>query len=314
MRLNDASLILASDEKASDATATRQPELGCFTIPAGGRQVGWITFDDAGTNQIPKTFVFGLDSGFAANAAWSVESATVTGDGTGSSQATAPSPSSTPSVEGRSFALPTGNIVCAFAINRDADIATVVCDVLSLNRSASFNDTGQRLRVHPAGTIASDARTVPYGSSIHRLGFTCTSLKRGMRCVLDATRRGFLASRSGFAKVEGGDATRSTRVASAANGFTSPGGNIACHWYLSQRIVVCAVISAGKYGVVTSSGTNCIERAHHQYLFKAGPKLAYGASQTRFGIRCRSRARGIECANTRTGHGFLLSRGVQVRT
>jgi hypothetical protein len=40
----------------------------------------------------------------------------------------------------------------------------------------------------------------------------------------------------------------------------------------------------------------------------AGRELRYGESVRRGRFRCRSRRSGMRCVNTRTGHGFALSR------
>ena len=108
--------------------------------------------------------------------------------------------------------------------------------------------------------------------------------------------------------------------ASAAVSFHSPSGNIRCviaasaltrcdithrNWRPPPKPRTCefdwgntlevALRGRGKFGCVSDA----VEPGH---------VLGYGRSITRGRFRCRSRRTGMRCANTRTHHGFALSR------
>jgi hypothetical protein len=108
--------------------------------------------------------------------------------------------------------------------------------------------------------------------------------------------------------------------ASAAVSFHSPSGNIRC--VIAATIYTRCDITQRDWRPPPKPRTcefdwgNTLEVALHgrgrfgcvSDAVEPGHVLRYGRSITRGRFRCRSRRTGMRCANTRTHHGFVLSR------
>lgn len=99
--------------------------------------------------------------------------------------------------------------------------------------------------------------------------------------------------------------------------ITSPSGSNHCRWYTvipsvatDEAGVVCTSTAGPKAGfavLLTASGGRWRGYAARRWLFHAGPRLAYGSSQSRFGITCTSLTSGLRCVQRSSGHVIFVN-------
>ncbi|WP_234706095.1 DUF6636 domain-containing protein [Mycolicibacterium setense] len=110
------------------------------------------------------------------------------------------------------------------------------------------------------------------------------------------------------------------RQVTELTGFTSPSGNVGC--YLDASMARCDIRDrswapplrpascefAYGHGVTLSPGRPAAFVCAGDTTLGAGAELGYGDSITAGTLRCESADTGITCRDTKTRHGFVLSR------
>lgn len=93
------------------------------------------------------------------------------------------------------FWSPTRNLACEMTKRH------VFCTVLSRREHGKLRRDGTVVRSPQRADPPIGARTLRYGRRVNVGRFRCTSKRRGMKCVVRRSGRGFLASRDGFERV-----------------------------------------------------------------------------------------------------------------
>jgi hypothetical protein len=100
----------------------------------------------------------------------------------------------------RWFHSPSGNIECELAA-RDQRGTYAYCQTFRPLQTATLRGNGHVTACTkgacPVGNGPENARTLAYGKSIRVGPFRCSSSRRGVRCVVVSSGRGFLIAREG---------------------------------------------------------------------------------------------------------------------
>jgi hypothetical protein len=102
------------------------------------------------------------------------------------------------------FLSPSGNISCEVASNRGKLGTYAFCETVKAPRSVLLHSDGSMKvcsGVQCLGNAPLDAFTLGYGKSVRVGPFRCTSLTRGMRCIVARSGHGFLISRDSLQKL-----------------------------------------------------------------------------------------------------------------
>jgi hypothetical protein len=103
----------------------------------------------------------------------------------------------------RFFHSPSGNIECQVSAHDRVGTAAY-CQTFTPARSVTLGPGGKLERCRGGkclGNGPENATTLRYGRSVTVGPFRCTSLKRGMRCVIRSTGHGFVLSRQGIRRI-----------------------------------------------------------------------------------------------------------------